>query len=154
VLERIDFVSLFLSSLTHSGTQALLVADCSPSGDHNLFNGDISSSPVRGLGHDGKQEGAAGDFHAQDLDALDIVCPEDVREPLEVQLLVVELRAAQHQHAPLEKVAVEIGVGRGHAVGGHQQIAVLEEGRRGRDEPGLYGPMGQGRPGGLRYSLR
>ena len=70
---------------------------------------------------------AAGYFHADDGNAFDIVCKQDLSQ-LAAVIFVVQLGTADKRDMVFYEFTVEIAVGEGGTVGGNQQPAVLQVG--------------------------
>lgn len=70
-----------------------------------------------------------GNFHSKHRHALHSRHFKNIGEFLDVGLRIVEFRAPDHEHLALEKITMDIGVGKGSAVRRDQQIRTLKERR-------------------------
>lgn len=93
------------------------------------------------------QTAAAGDFHAHDAHALDVVVPDDGGELFRV-VHVVQLGAADEGHVAAHELGMEVGIGVGGAVRCHQQVGAVVVGGLQGHELDLDRPLSQHTGGG------
>ena len=88
------------------------------------------------------QSAAARNLHAQDGQALDFVLRNDRLKLLGI-VDHVQLRTADQCDAALDKVAVEVRIGKGGAVRSDHQVRIVKIRCVDRGELDLYRPVGQ-----------
>ena len=88
------------------------------------------------------QTTAAGNLHADDGDALDIVIADDLGELVGV-VHAVQLRAAYQRDVPLDEALMEGGIGISRAVSGDEQPCSVKVGRVHRNQFDLHRPLGK-----------
>ncbi len=123
----------------------LVIDDISPGGDDHLPDRDRGTGIIPCFLDYLEHGGAAGNFHDQYGDGIDLALLKDFSEPLHIHRCIVKLGTAHHHHSTLDKIPVDIRIGDSCAVGGNQQVTILQELGCGRNEPDLDGPVGEGR---------
>ena len=88
------------------------------------------------------QPAAAGHFHAQQGDALNIIGGQNSGKLFGV-IKGIQLGAADEGNAPLHKITMKISIGIGGTIGGDEQMRPGKAGSSRRNQADLAGPLGQ-----------
>ena len=115
--------------------------DFPPNTDFYPVQRNIFSRGLEGILCRLHQTEAAGDLHIGQGDALDGVCPEDLRQFFPVELNIVELWTTDHHSLPLEKILMQGRVGERDSIGDNQKVRILEIGGIDRDQLQLHRPL-------------
>ena len=101
--------------------------DLALGGDGHHLPGEEFAAALEGLLDRQLDPAAAGDLHAHHGDALDVVVGQNFGELFAV-IHAVQLGTAHQGNFSTDKVPVEVGVGVGSAVGGHQELGPVQPG--------------------------
>src|SRR5210317_108366 len=131
-------ISYCISSLA-TDDLFLVAADA----DTNRIKRNVATALFNRLpGHE-DQTVAAGHFHVNNGQALDVALRDHGNQLVDIRLRVIELRARNGQSLALEQVFLEISIGKRCAVGSKDHIGVLKEGRGRRQQVELDRPLGK-----------
>ena len=83
----------------------------------------------------------AGHLHVHHGEGFEGVELDDFREFFDIERAIIELGAAHHDCSSGQKALMKVGHGKGHAIGGPQQIRIFEIGGLGGDQHHLDGPL-------------
>ena len=86
------------------------------------------------------ESAAAGNFHADDGHALDVIIPDDLCQFVRI-VHCIQLRAADDRDFAAHKFLMHVGVSVSRTVGSDQQLCSVKEGSLRRNQLDLAGPL-------------
>src|SRR5210317_187414 len=95
--------------------------------DTNRFEGDIATTVRKSLLGHHDQTVTTGNFHMNNGQTLDVALCDHRCELVNIRRRIIKLRAGNRQGLTLEKVFLEVSIGKRCTVGSKNNISTLEE---------------------------